>query len=87
MQHENVSKCPRGSCGVCTAHLLIPHPRARRELSHFIAAKRLNCKIDKVAGIVMTNRLDMKNAQYQTVIKQGDLLLNQVQKLSQAINI
>jgi len=58
-----------------------------RELSHFIAAKRLNCKIDKVAGIVMTNRPDMKNAQYQTVIKQGDLLLNQVQKLSQAINI
>lgn len=58
-----------------------------RELSHFISAKRLNCKIDKVAGIVMTNRPDMKNAQYQTVIKQGDLLLNQVQKLSQAINV
>ena len=56
-----------------------------RELSHFIAAKRLNCKIDKVAGIVMTNRPDEKNSQYQTTIKQGDLLLNQIQKLSQRL--
>lgn len=58
-----------------------------RELSHFIAAKRLNCKIDKVSGIISTNRPDKKNAQYQTTIKQGDLLLNQIQKLSQVVNI
>jgi len=58
-----------------------------RELSKLIADGRLHCKIDKVRGIVMTNRPDSKNAQYQSVIKQGDILLNRVQKLSRVINI
>ena len=58
-----------------------------RELSRLIADGRLHCKIDKVTGIVMTNRPDSKNAQYQAVIKQGDILLNRVQKLSRVINI
>eukprot|EP01136_Pigoraptor_vietnamica_P044899 Opistho-1_new@22192 len=58
-----------------------------KELSRFIAAGRLNCKIDKVRGIVETNRPDSKNAQYQSVIRHGDLLLNRVQKLSRVINI
>ena len=44
-------------------------------------------KIDKVRGIVITNRPDSKNAQYQSTIKQGDILLNRVQKLSRVINI
>jgi len=58
-----------------------------RELSRFIASGRLHCKIDKVGGIVETNRPDSKNAQYQSTIKQGDLLLNRVQKLSRVINV
>lgn len=58
-----------------------------RELSRFIAAGRLNCKIDKVGGIVETNRPDSKNYQYQAVIKQGDALLNRIQKLSRVINL
>ena len=58
-----------------------------RELSRFIAAGRLHCKIDKVGGIVETNRPDSKNWQYQESIKKGDLLLNRVQKLSRVINI
>ncbi|XP_063593657.1 26S proteasome non-ATPase regulatory subunit 6-like [Penaeus indicus] len=58
-----------------------------RELSRYIAANRLHCKIDKVGGIVETNRPDSKNWQYQAVIKQGDILLNRVQKLSRVINI
>jgi len=58
-----------------------------RELSRFIAAGKLNCKIDKVGGIVETNRPDSKNYQYQAVIKQGDALLNRIQKLSRVINI
>lgn len=58
-----------------------------RELSRFIAGGRLKCVIDKVAGVVETNRPDSKNAQYQTCIKQGDLLLNRVQKLSRVINV
>ncbi|KAL9261989.1 26S proteasome non-ATPase regulatory subunit 6-like protein [Drosera capensis] len=52
------------------------------ELSRFIAAGRLHCKIDKVAGVLETNRPDAKNALYQATIKQGDFLLNRIQKLS-----
>lgn len=58
-----------------------------RELARFIAAGRLHCRIDKVGGIVETNRPDSKNYQYQSTIKQGDVLLNRVQKLSRVINI
>jgi len=60
---------------------------ADKDLSKFIANGRLNCVIDKVNGIIETNRPDAKNAQYQTVIKQGDVLLNRVQKLSRVINV
>ena len=48
---------------------------------------RLSCSIDKVNGIVSSTRPDTKNAQYQATIKQGDLLLNRVQKLSRVTNI
>uniref|UniRef100_A0A4W3HAR8 26S proteasome non-ATPase regulatory subunit 6 n=1 Tax=Callorhinchus milii TaxID=7868 RepID=A0A4W3HAR8_CALMI len=58
-----------------------------QELSRFIAAGRLHCKIDKVNEIVETNRPDSKNWQYQETIKKGDLLLNRVQKLSRVINM
>lgn len=58
-----------------------------KELSRLIAVGRLHCKIDKVGGIVETNRPDSKNWQYQETIKRGDLLLNRVQKLSRVINI
>ncbi|KAI8850264.1 26S proteasome subunit RPN7-domain-containing protein [Chytridium lagenaria] len=57
------------------------------DLSRFIAAGRLNAVIDKVGGIVETNRPDAKNAQYQATIKQGDLLLNRIQKLSRVISV
>jgi len=57
------------------------------ELSRFISAGRLHCKIDKVAGVVETNRPDTRNAQYQKTIKHGDLLLTRVQKLSRIINL
>eukprot|EP01098_Paradermamoeba_levis_P001313 TRINITY_DN1149_c0_g1_i1.p1 TRINITY_DN1149_c0_g1~~TRINITY_DN1149_c0_g1_i1.p1 ORF type:complete len:399 (-),score=95.85 TRINITY_DN1149_c0_g1_i1:86-1240(-) len=60
-------------------------PFLDRELSRFIASGRLHCKIDKVGGIVETNRPDSYNAQYQATIKQGDLLLNRIQKLHRAI--
>jgi 26S proteasome regulatory subunit N7 len=58
-----------------------------KELAGFIAAERLCCKIDKVNGVVSSTRPDTKNAQYQTTIKQGDLLLNRLQKLSRVINV
>lgn len=58
-----------------------------RELSRFIAAGKLHCKIDKVAGVLETNRPDSKNALYQATIKQGDFLLNRIQKLSRVIDL
>ncbi|KAH7937955.1 hypothetical protein HPB49_018174 [Dermacentor silvarum] len=58
-----------------------------QELARFIADGRLHCKIDKVGGVVETMRPDSKNYQYQACIKQGDILLNRIQKLSRVINI
>jgi 26S proteasome regulatory subunit N7 len=58
-----------------------------QELSRFIAVKRLSARIDKVGGIVETCRPDTKNAQYQSIIKDGDLLLNRIQKLSRVISV
>lgn len=57
-----------------------------KELSRFISAGRISCKIDKVGGIVETVRLDHKEAQYTETIKQGDVLLNRIQKLTKFIN-
>ncbi|TPP56204.1 26S proteasome non-ATPase regulatory subunit 6 [Fasciola gigantica] len=57
------------------------------ELSRFIASGRLACKMDKVSGVLETTRPDNVNSHYQSMIKQGDILLNRVQKLSQVINI
>ncbi|KAE8800286.1 26S proteasome non-ATPase regulatory subunit 6 [Hordeum vulgare] len=58
-----------------------------QELSRFIAAGKLHCKIDKVAGVLETNRPDERNAFYQSTIKQGDFLLNRIQKLSRVIDL
>ena len=57
------------------------------QLSRFIAAGRLTAKIDKVEGVVETNRPDLKNAQYRDMIMKGDLLLNRVQKLARVMDL
>jgi len=57
------------------------------ELSHFISSRRLNAKIDKVGGVIESSQPNETNARYQSVIKQGDVLLNRVQLLSRAINV
>ncbi|GKY92348.1 hypothetical protein MPSEU_000205700 [Mayamaea pseudoterrestris] len=56
-------------------------------VSRFIAANRLSAKIDKVGGTIVTNRPDLKNAQYRDMIQKGDLLLNRIQKLSRALDV
>jgi 26S proteasome regulatory subunit N7 len=58
-----------------------------RDFSKFIAAGRLHCVMDKVGGVIETNRPDAKNAQYQASIRQGDQLLNRIQKLAQVIHV
>ena len=55
------------------------------ELARFISTGRLNCTIDKVNGVVETNRPSAKNARYETVVKQGDILLNSIQRLSKVL--
>lgn len=58
-----------------------------KELSRFIAAQRLNAKIDKLRGIIETTRPDRKNLQYQDVIKQGDVVLNRIQRFARMISV
>lgn len=58
-----------------------------KELSRFISLGRLDCKIDAVGGVVETIRPDTKNAHYHNTIKQGDLLLSRIQKLSRVIHL
>lgn len=55
------------------------------ELSRFIASGRLHASIDKVHGIVETTRPSRKTAQYETVVKKGDVLLSSVQRLSKVL--
>ncbi|KAG8790320.1 hypothetical protein FRC12_012189 [Ceratobasidium sp. 428] len=55
------------------------------DLSRFIASNRLNCTIDAVRSVVETTRPSTKNAQYETVVRTGDILLNEVQKLSRVL--
>ncbi|KAG0656982.1 proteasome regulatory particle subunit [Monosporozyma unispora] len=57
------------------------------DLSKFIPNKKLNCIIDRVNGIVETNRPDNKNSQYQLLIKSGDSLLTKLQKYSAAVKL
>ena len=55
--------------------------------SRFIASERLSAKIDKYGGVILTNRPDLKNAQYRETIQKGDLLLNRIQKLARVVDL
>jgi len=57
------------------------------EISELVACGRLSCKVDKVKGVICSNRPDNKNYLYLQTIKQGDALLNRIQKLSRVITI
>lgn len=57
------------------------------ELSSFISSGKLTCKIDKVGGVIESNETDSRSQVYIELIKQGDLLLNKMQKLSGAIDV
>lgn len=48
------------------------------DLSKFIAVGRINATIDKVDGVITTNKLASQNktAMYEQIIKQGDILLS-----------
>ncbi|CAH2002770.1 unnamed protein product [Acanthoscelides obtectus] len=57
------------------------------EVSKFIAAGRLNYKIDKVSAKIVNVPLEKNSEVFKAVIKQGDLLLNHIHKLGRVINI
>lgn len=57
-----------------------------KDISQFVASGRLSCKIDAVTGVIESVAPDAKNAQYQEVIKKGDLLLNKIQRLNRIIS-
>ena len=58
-----------------------------RELSTFIYNGKLNCKIDKVEGVIESNRPNRKAELFQETILKGDALLNRVQKLARGLDI
>ncbi|KAI9890975.1 MAG: hypothetical protein M1814_003476 [Vezdaea aestivalis] len=58
-----------------------------KELAKFIAAERIPCTIDRVKGIIETNRPDDKNKQYSDVVRQGDALITKLQKYGQAVRL
>jgi 26S proteasome regulatory subunit N7 len=58
-----------------------------KELSAFIASRRLNCKIDKISGLIESQKVDKRNNLYQTSLKKGDYLFNKLQKLSRVIDV
>lgn len=58
-----------------------------RDLAKFIAADRIPCTIDRVKGIIETNRPDDKNKQYADVVKQGDQLITKLQKYGQSVRL
>lgn len=57
------------------------------ELSSFIASGKLTCKIDKVGGVIESAEEDQRSQKYVEIIKQGDALVNRMQKLSGAIDM
>lgn len=57
------------------------------DLAKFIASDRIACTIDRVNGIIETNRADDKNKQYADVVKQGDALITKLQKYGQAVRM
>jgi 26S proteasome regulatory subunit N7 len=63
----------------------IPVDLLDAQLCCFIAATRLNCKIDRVSGRIITARYDARNTNYQALLKNGDLLLNKIHKLARIV--
>lgn len=58
-----------------------------RDLAPFIASQRLPCTIDRVKGVIETQRSGDKNKQYTDVVKQGDQLITKLQKYGQVVRL
>ena len=58
-----------------------------RELSNFISQGRINAKIDKVSGIIETNHNEQNVDLYQAAIRDSDILISKIHKLSKLLEI
>lgn len=58
-----------------------------KDLAPFIASQRLPCVIDRVRGVIETQRSDDKNRQYGDVVRQGDQLITKLQKYGQVVRL
>lgn len=57
------------------------------ELSNFIALGRISAKIDKVSGVIECVQDEPTVDLYHRTIKESDLLLNKVHKLSKLLEL
>jgi 26S proteasome regulatory subunit N7 len=57
------------------------------ELSNFISQGRLNAKIDKVSGIIECSHNEQNIDLYQTTIRESDILISKIHKLSKLLEI
>ena len=57
------------------------------ELSNFISQGRLNAKIDKVSGIIECSHNEQNVDLYQTTIRESDILISKIHKLSKLLEI
>lgn len=55
------------------------------EVSGFVASGKLGCRIDRVNGVIEASRPDERSQLYLQTIKQGDVLLNRIQKLARVL--
>jgi len=58
-----------------------------RELSNFISQGRINAKIDKVSGIIECNHNEQNVDLYQATIRDSDILISKIPKLSKLLEI
>ena len=58
-----------------------------RELSNFISQGRINAKIDKVSGIIECNHNEENVDLYQATIRDSDILISKIHKLSKLLEI
>ena len=58
-----------------------------RELSNFISQGRINAKIDKVSGIIECSHNEQNVDLYQATIRDSDILISKIHKLSKLLEI
>ncbi|CCW60362.1 unnamed protein product [Phytomonas sp. EM1] len=65
----------------------IPLPVLDQMLCTLIANESIACKMDRVNNSITTYRGNTTNFDYHNIIKNGDLLLNRIQKLSRLVEM